>query len=307
MTTDLQKELIEEVRYFRDCNQPEKAILICDKILEYSPDNPSALFELGDIYREKERHREAIAYLERASAMQEDRYIIHLARTMLPSCYTSLAEQEKKPAYNQTARELRNSANEKLVRLLGDAIDFRTKKEKQIAERENPYAGVVEDFEMYSWYCEILIGSYITGEEYEKAKSYCLTLLEKVPNNSFYNCVLGDICVDLGEYKEAIVAYERALFFETDEKIKSDIWNGLAYIYINTGKREEALRYVKKAIESDPDNINYMDSLAEIYTKMDEYDKALACYRKIVSIDATFNNVKEMIEKIENRNEAQAV
>jgi len=307
MTKEIEQELMEEVQYLREQNKPENAISICKTILEYSPNNTRVLFELGDTYRGKECYREAIVYFKKASAIQEDHYIIHLSRMTLSSCYTFLAEQENNPEYKKSSKALRRKANEQLINFLGDAMDdFGMKKEKRITKKKDPYAKVLEEFEVYSWYCDMLIESYIIEEEHKEAKFYCLTLLEKVPNDPFYNCLLGDIYKSLHEYKEAMAAYERALFFETDETMKPAIWNSLAYAYIGTGREKEALEYVQKAIEGDPENINYMDSLAEIYAKMNEYDKALTCYQKVASIDETFNHVKETIKQIENRSKMLA-
>ena len=58
---------------------------------------------------------------------------------------------------------------------------------------------------------------------------------------------------------------------------------------IRSANSSMALNYFKKAVESDPNNINYLTELAVAHYRLKNYEEAIQTYQKIISLDK--NNV----------------
>jgi tetratricopeptide (TPR) repeat protein len=92
------------------------------------------------------------------------------------------------------------------------------------------------------------------------------------------------------KYKKAIEAYEKALSFNQDLKlIYFHIATSYSSLYkadkeTDTNKMygEKALEYLKKAREYQPDNIQIVNVLGDLYEKMNKIDEAEECYLKIM-------------------------
>ena len=72
---------------------------------------------------------------------------------------------------------------------------------------------------------------------------------------------LGNSAYALGDYRAAESAYRRALAIDPQ---RADLWNNLAYALAQLQRREDSLDAIARAIELDPENANYRDSLLEL-------------------------------------------
>ena len=75
---------------------------------------------------------------------------------------------------------------------------------------------------------------------------------------------LGNICYKNGNLKKAEQWYLNAL--SRCEK-KGDIYNNLAYLYMKMNNIIKAIENIQKALSLDPENMEYLDTRAEIYKK----------------------------------------
>lgn len=79
-------------------------------------------------------------------------------------------------------------------------------------------------------------------------------------------CSLGFVSFENGDPEDAIQWYEKAL--EIDES-NSTALNGLGFILADTGgDLTRSLTMCKKAVDADPDNPAYLDSLGWVYHKL---------------------------------------
>ncbi|MCK5661953.1 MAG: PA2778 family cysteine peptidase [Thiotrichaceae bacterium] len=85
--------------------------------------------------------------------------------------------------------------------------------------------------------------------------------IERWPGNFILQMGLGNISYALSKYVEAEHAFLTAITINPD---KAEAWNNLAYALIRQGKKKQALKAVNKAIEIEPANSQYRDSLVEI-------------------------------------------
>lgn len=120
---------------------------------------------------------------------------------------------------------------------------------------------------------------YGIEKQYDKALTE-LTAIEKTAQERKeqlslpYYTLYGGICEQAGQYKKAESVFEECL--KLYPKAHSAL-NYLAYMWAERGEKlDKALEYVRKAMELDPDNGAYTDTLGWIYFKQKDYARALA-------------------------------
>jgi tetratricopeptide (TPR) repeat protein len=105
------------------------------------------------------------------------------------------------------------------------------------------------------------------------AAEYYDVALEKDPGNALYMFYLAVSLDSAGKRQEAITELEAAV---NTEGTPPELYNYLGYMYAEQGHElDRAVELIKKAIEIDPGNAAYMDSLGWAYYKKGLYDKAL--------------------------------
>jgi tetratricopeptide (TPR) repeat protein len=108
-------------------------------------------------------------------------------------------------------------------------------------------------------------------------KNYELAL-NKDPGNGLYKFYLGVAYDTKGDQKEAIRILEECVKASPD---LSDAFNYLGYLYALSGNDlDRAEELIKKALELDPDNGAYVDSLGWVYFKKGKIDEALSSVKK---------------------------
>ncbi|MHC4727986.1 MAG: protein kinase domain-containing protein, partial [Planctomycetota bacterium] len=86
-------------------------------------------------------------------------------------------------------------------------------------------------------------------------------------------------------YDKAIPAYEKAL--ELDPYYQLAL-NRLAYIYVNQGKYEKALKYFQRLTIASPGDANPFDSMADCYFAMGKIEEARTRYKEATDVDKDF-------------------
>ncbi|MCI0470385.1 MAG: tetratricopeptide repeat protein [Candidatus Aminicenantes bacterium] len=120
------------------------------------------------------------------------------------------------------------------------------------------------------------------------------------------------------KYKKAIEAYEKALSFNQDLKLVyfhlatsySSLYKPAKETEANKMYGEKALEYLKKAREFEPDNIQIVHVLGDLYEKMEKIDEAEECYLNIMETSgknpkvyyvlANFYQTHNQVKKAEN-------
>ena len=82
----------------------------------------------------------------------------------------------------------------------------------------------------------------------------------------------------------AIENYKTALQYHKSP----GIYFAIADLYYNIGKYDDALPYIKKAIELTPRDTEYLDRLAMIQIGLQDYPKAAETFEKIITIDSNY-------------------
>lgn len=218
-----------------------------------------------------------------------------------------LSELEKAKKLDPESLHIRLKIAGLLIRL--GEID-RAEKELKAAKKINPqnfdvsfalmilYSYTQRDKELESEYGDFLKRAHTLKPDdikiseslaqyyfYKKNYPEAITLYETiVKNNPQYVdgiFLLGFFYEGVGKHQEAITLWKRAL---TIDPVHAPTLNSLAYIYAEAGTNlDEAQRMVTKAIEKEPDNGSYIDTLGWIHFKKKDYAIALVQLKRALS------------------------
>lgn len=115
-------------------------------------------------------------------------------------------------------------------------------------------------------------------------------------------------CYDkLGLADKSIQLYERLLLFDPGNIV---MMNDLAYLFALQGKElSRALDLATKAVEAEPSNAGYLDTLGWVLFRMGEYEKALESLEKAVALDSReaeiLDHLTDVYEKLGMQQKAE--
>lgn len=120
----------------------------------------------------------------------------------------------------------------------------------------------------------------------QKKQHACLKELhDEYPTIPAYINPLANFYFSVGDEHKAIPIYLRAI--ELDSSYHQS-YNQLGYAYRNTGDLKNAKKYLKKYMEILPDEVNPLDSYAELLVKTGDFENGLIYYRKALEVDPLF-------------------
>ena len=125
-----------------------------------------------------------------------------------------------------------------------------------------------EDLQIYSSMINILQRE----KDFEAAQGVLDDAMEGFAHDEQVHFLQGAIFEQQKNYEEAEAAFRKALEIEADDPA---VLNYLGYMLAdNDVKLEEALEMIQKAVEADPINGAYLDSLGWVYYRLDRMDLA---------------------------------
>ena len=132
--------------------------------------------------------------------------------------------------------------------------------------------------------------AYIELDKPKKALEYLERARDLAPDVPGIYIALGDAFKKLGEEAKATDAYTQCEELYRAQIARRPEWsspyNNLAWFFVTHDMRlDEALELSKKSVELAPDTDAYLDTLAEIYHRMGEHDKAIEWIKKVFELD----------------------
>lgn len=113
----------------------------------------------------------------------------------------------------------------------------------------------------------------------------------------------GNLLDQKGDYAKAILEYQDALIYSKDPAI----YNSIAKDYSMLGKYDLAISMAREAVKLNPTNLNYQQTLAEIYLNALYFDSATVVYEQIIRLDPSDREAWSMLAHIQQlRNPASA-
>lgn len=134
---------------------------------------------------------------------------------------------------------------------------------------------------------------YDSLQDWEKCDSLYESALRVDSTNAL---ILNNYAYSLAERD---ISLERALQM-AEAAINADPENSsyldtIGWIYFKLAVYDKALEYILRAIEKDSENATLADHLGDVYFHLGEKDKAIECWQKAVDLDASLTKVKQKI------------
>lgn len=236
--------------YF-ELNEPQKAIQYYEKFQSLSPASDSGYKEIAKYYGRAGNKEKAIEYLIKALKIQPDSIE---SLSMLGNLYSKYDKFKAVPIYK------------KLLELSGNNI---------VVSRQ--LAPLLVETGEYSDAIEILKG-----------------LIKTMPSEMAYPILLARAQIGMRKLPEAIETL-RSVISEDPDNIEAQFYLGIAYA--DSGKYTEAIKtfsYLidKTSTDSEEAKANhhlFQQQLADVYLRLEEYDKAIAIYQELAKTEPNAN------------------
>ena len=131
-------------------------------------------------------------------------------------------------------------------------------------------------------------------QEFETALPYIQKAVELEPSNTqsirnlaqiYYDLALLDSSRYTEQLEKSIQTYEIAIDKETDYKIKADLYFNLGILYTKADNLEEAEYNFMNALDENPDDIEAVMGMAQVFENAEKWRKAEKFYRELIAVD----------------------
>lgn len=125
-----------------------------------------------------------------------------------------------------------------------------------------------------------------------QAEKICRDILQSQPDHSDALYFLGVIALQSGRYEDAIAAIEKALLVRSEEPY---FHYNLALAYQKAGRLQEAITAYRNALSLKPDSVEALENLGTVLADEDMADEAIECFRQVLTLQPgrieTHNNL----------------
>ena len=221
---------------------------------------------LGFAYQELGQHDKAIATFEEARKQSPDDPAVasYLIEANLAAKKYNAAADAAKAAVAQNPDDLR------LLRLQAQALRHTGKGDQGLTMLENAVKAHGDDPVAYI----SLAQAYADAEKGAQAVKVLQDAQAKFPGNDQIAFELGTVYDKQKKFPEAEAAFRSVLSRDPEN---ASALNYLGYMLAERGERlDESVDYLKKALQLEPDNGSFLDSLGWAYYKSDKLDLAEA-------------------------------
>ncbi|MBP3192749.1 tetratricopeptide repeat protein [Natronogracilivirga saccharolytica] len=287
----------------------DEARVTLEKALDRNPRHPEALINLADIYIRQEKWDRAGELLgglirdndvDTSDKLEIVQYVISryasdpendaLKDTTEDLVAALLESESENGMIHAMAAEFFNLADEP-----GEAIHHLRETTRLLPENDAAWRQLVQTYYIDGDYQAAIStgkeadefvpddpfilffvgGSYFLEEEKEEAADW-LKKASGMPARSEFRSIilgtLGDVYASLENWDRADEAYEEAISLDSDN---DTALNNYAYYLSERGKRlQQAKEMATRALELNPDNAAFLDTMGWVYYKLGDYEKA---------------------------------
>lgn len=112
----------------------------------------------------------------------------------------------------------------------------------------------------------LLAENYIQKYDYDMASRILKKVVSLYPRFSWANRVMGNLCLKMNNKDEAFIYFGKAIKFTKDNQEIGYVFFDIARYFVSENKKE-AIKYLKKAIEMQPENELYNKLLKELISE----------------------------------------
>jgi len=263
------------IEYYMQIYEYKKAV---DTLLELEREDNTNI-QRKEIYRSigyfyilMKEYNKAKFYLEKGLEIAKDDPNIY---SYLSYVYKELGENDL--ALKMAEEGLRFNPSQKsliLNKIYALSGSGRIEEALNLAEKEFERTG-----EMDFLFAELTI--FIERKEWKKGEEFIEKFLKKFPKNEEFYLRIGDFYDKKGDFKKAEKALKRAISLNP---YFGNALNNLAYSWAVREKNlEEALSLAKRALDLDPENPDYLDTIGWVYFKLGQIENSKKFLEKAFS------------------------
>lgn len=262
---------------YTDIKKYSKAISTFKDLLVQVPKNDKILYYLGAIYQEIAEYQNAIEYF---TMVPPDSGLYQDSSVQVAQMLSSLAQEEfvQKTELGDSHKKFISFVDGKIQSLKDLQVEFSIIKAGYF-ENISKFDESIDTLEVISsddHFTEnhkyYLASLYEKVEEYSKSSDLIMEILEKDPKNAHAWNFLGYSLLERGvELDKAFAYISKAVKISPNDGFIRD---SLGWYYYKTGKVEEALDQLLKAIKAEPTDTSIQKHLAIIYTTKKDFTTA---------------------------------
>jgi tetratricopeptide (TPR) repeat protein len=294
-----QEVLLEEA-----LGNEDKAVSILQELLKQSEkpegkytvaearDRAIFLERLGLIYRNQEKYDQALDAF---------RQIVALGQNQEPQGEALIIDTLRLSHQPQKALEEANAALQKypkdrsLKLLRASLLGQQGKVDEAVQSLERELKGGPQDRDVYVAIAQI----YSDAKRYKDAEAVLQKALAadpKVEDQEFAIFLLGSVYERQKKYDAAEEQFKKVL---AQDPLNAAAANYLGYLLADRGIRlDESVKYIQRALQIEPNNGAYLDSLGWAYYKMKRYDLAQPPLEKAARLMRTDPTILEHLGKL---------
>ncbi len=296
----------------------EKAEEFFIKAIEVEPENPEIPYKLGYyIYALQEKDWEKMNQsFDKALAIDPNKTILGQEKTV-KEFVTMARTQFWAEMYNKGVAEFdeyrtapmdqKDAALKKAITIFEISATIKTDEAQTytMLSRCNHLAGNTDKSEDYILKAVALSPDdadvnltagqvFMQKQDFEAALPYVKKAVELEPSNTksirnlaqiYYDLALLDSSRYTERLEKSIQTYEVAINKETDRKVKADLYFNLGILYNRVGNLEEAEYNFTNSLDENPDDIEAVMGMAQVFENAEKWRKAEKFYRELIAVD----------------------
>ena len=274
-----EEELIKEAINYFGRNQYEKAIKICEDILNINPKSEDAYWIWGAILREQGRYEEAIEKFKQAIEIDSKSYASYGA---MGDCFRELGRYDEAEKKYKKAIEI-NPESEQAYRGWGYCLS----KFEHYEEAIEKYKKAIEiDPKSENGYG--LWGDCLHKlERYEEAEKKYKKAIEI--NNEYEDAyrAWGACLREQERYDEAIAKFQKAIEINPESEQAYWLWGDCLR---KQQRYKEAIDKFKEAIKIDSKSFASYGAMGDCFRELERYDEAEKKYKKAIEINNEYED-----------------
>ena len=244
--------------YWND-EQYEEALGFFGEVIEADPEGPAAHYCVGCIYQDMNREEDAIESFEKVLELNEN--------------YRNTLDKLFRIYRKRYGQKNRRADYEKAL--------YYVNKNIEISEDNDPY------FERALLYDDAM--------EIELAIQDYEAYLKDFPDSRAAYGNMGFGYRAIREYEKAIECFEKAKSLMENKNESSSVYYQSAKCYMALEQYDRALKEAMEGHELFPDDEDFLDLLAEVYVKLEQYDEAICYYEKVNNLSYdSYHNIADI-------------
>lgn len=259
-----------------DVQKPDIGAELVRTAINLRPDNPTFHLTLGRILNRQDKKEDAIESYKKALSLKPD---FTDALNNLGTVYLSLREYDKASDIFQKILE----KNPQDFNALCNMASIHYQKGEYEESIARCHAALSLHTKRASVYYDLGM-SLLALDDIEEALPHFLTAIELEPDYTDALLSIGNIYRHKGLLEKAVSYYAKIKAIKFDETACI----GIAMVYLDQGRLEDALMETEYAIQYAPESARLFNFLGTLYDKGLMFEKAFTCYDRAIELDQNF-------------------